>query len=67
LAVLLPFSSEYYISGYDIFWEVSRRYWAPGEFILGNLGAVAWEFALLTPLLALAWVFWSNASLRKGS
>ena len=64
LAVLLPFSSEYYISGYDIFGEVSRRYWAPGEFILGNLRAVTWECLLLTPLLVLAWVVWSRASLK---
>jgi membrane-bound metal-dependent hydrolase YbcI (DUF457 family) len=66
LAVLLPFSSEYHISGFDIFSEVSRRYWAPREFVLGNLRAVTWELALLAPLLVLAWVVWSGASLRRG-
>ncbi len=46
LMVLWPFSSAYYVTGWDIFSEVSRRYWLPGEFIFGNLRAVFWELAV---------------------
>ncbi len=64
LTVLWPFSSSYYMTGWDVFKEVSRRYWLPGEFIFGNLSAVAWEIAVLVPLLVLAWIYWSNRTLR---
>jgi membrane-bound metal-dependent hydrolase YbcI (DUF457 family) len=55
LTVLWPFSSRFYISGMDLFPEVSRRYWEPAEFIVGNLKAVAWESIVLAPVLAVAW------------
>ena len=50
LTVLWPFSSAYYVTGCDIFGEVSRRYWLPGEFIFGNLRALLWELAVLVPV-----------------
>jgi membrane-bound metal-dependent hydrolase YbcI (DUF457 family) len=55
LTVLWPFSSRFYISGVNLFLEVSRRYWKPEEFILGNLKAATWESIVLAPVLALAW------------
>ena len=67
LTVLWPFSRAYYQTGWDVFGEVSRRYWLPREFILGNLWAVAWEVAVLAPLLVIAWAFWSRRTLVRKS
>jgi len=54
---LWPFSSRFYLSGANIFLEVSRRYWKPDEFIVGNFKAVGWEIVVLAPIVALAyWV-----------
>ena len=61
---LWPFTSEYYVSGWNLFGEVSRRYWLPREFILWNLQALAWELVVLTPLLMVAWVRWSGRTLK---
>jgi membrane-bound metal-dependent hydrolase YbcI (DUF457 family) len=61
---LWPFSANYYVSGLDLFGEVSRRYWLPREFILWNLQALAWELAVLTPLLIVAWVQWSGRTVK---
>ena len=63
LKVLWPFSNEFHMSGLNLFGEVSRRYWLPGEFILGNLKAVAWEMMVLLPVLVVAWVVWSKRTL----
>jgi membrane-bound metal-dependent hydrolase YbcI (DUF457 family) len=63
LMVLWPFSSTYYITGWDVFGEVSRRYWLPSEFVFGNLRALAWEMVVLLPVLILAWAFWSKRTL----
>ena len=63
LMMLWPFSSRYFLSGYDLFSEVSRRYWRLDEFILGNLRALSWELMLLTPLLLVAWVVWSGRTI----
>ena len=57
LQALWPFSSRYYISGADLFMEISRRYWKPDEFLVGNLKAGAWELLLLGPIAALAWAY----------
>jgi membrane-bound metal-dependent hydrolase YbcI (DUF457 family) len=59
-----PFSYEYHKSGWDIFGEVSRRYWRPEEFIFGNLQALAWEMVLLVPLFVFAWAIWSRKTIR---
>ena len=63
LTIVWPFSSEYYMSGWDVFAEVSRRYWLPKEFVLGNLGALSWEVAVLAPLVIVAWALWSKRTL----
>jgi membrane-bound metal-dependent hydrolase YbcI (DUF457 family) len=55
LTALWPFSSRFYLSGADLFMEISRRYWKPDEFILGNLKAGAWELLVLGPVAAIAW------------
>ena len=55
LMALWPVSARFYISGVDLFGEVSRRYWKPEEFIVGNLKAVGRELAILGPVTALAW------------
>ncbi|HUP39194.1 MAG TPA: metal-dependent hydrolase [Vicinamibacterales bacterium] len=59
-----PWSSAYYVSGWNVFGEVSRRYWRPEEFIFGNLRALTWELAVMTPLLLIAWVWWSRSTLH---
>lgn len=64
LIILWPFSSAYFLSGYDVFGEVSRRYWLLNEFIFGNLAAVGWEMLVLMPLLLIAWVLWSGQTLK---
>ena len=64
LTIFWPFSSEYFMSGLDLFGEVSRRFWLPTEFILGNLGAVVWEAALLAPILIMTWARWSKRTLK---
>ena len=55
LTALWPFSSRFYISGVDLFMEISRRYWKPDEFIVGNFRAAGWELLVLGPVAALAW------------
>jgi membrane-bound metal-dependent hydrolase YbcI (DUF457 family) len=65
LTIFWPLSSEYFMSGLDIFEEVSRRYWLINEFVVGNLRAVSWELLVLTPLLIVAWAFWSKRTLKE--
>ncbi|MSO56206.1 MAG: metal-dependent hydrolase [Acidobacteria bacterium] len=55
MMALWPFSSRFYISGIDFFGEVSRRYWNPDEFIIGNLRVAAWEVLALGPVAGIAW------------
>ena len=57
---LWPISTAYFYSGVDLFAEVSRRYWKPDEFIVGNAYSVAREILILGPIAAAA--FW----LRRG-
>jgi membrane-bound metal-dependent hydrolase YbcI (DUF457 family) len=64
LTIAWPFSSAYYVSGLNVFGEVSRRYWRWEEFVLGNLRALSWEVALLSPVLILAWALWSRRTTR---
>jgi len=63
LTIMWPFSATYYASGWNLFGEVSRRYWLPEEFVLGNLLALSWELALLSPLIVVAWALWSKRTL----
>ena len=63
LTGLWPFTMTFYKSGWDVFGEISRRYWLPQEFVLGNLRAAAWEFVLVAPLVFTAWAVWSARTL----
>jgi inner membrane protein len=56
LMALWPFGHAYVYSGIDLFADVSRRYWKPEEFFLGNARSIARELLILTPL-ALAALF----------
>jgi len=56
LMALWPFTDTYIYSGLDLFGDVSRRYWRPREFIIGNAAAVLRELLILAPPAALA--FW---------
>jgi membrane-bound metal-dependent hydrolase YbcI (DUF457 family) len=64
LMLLWPVTSTYFVSGLDLFGEVSRRYWLPREFIAGNLEAVGWEVITLVPLVLLTWVWWSGKTVE---
>jgi membrane-bound metal-dependent hydrolase YbcI (DUF457 family) len=65
IPALWPFSTHYFYSGLDVFWDVSRRYWIPREFILGNLEALARELVVLGPMAALAfWFRFGDARLK---
>lgn len=64
LMIAWPFSSAYYVSGWNLFGEVSRRYWLPAEFLLGNLRALVWELLALVPVSLLAWTIWSKRTLE---
>jgi hypothetical protein len=55
LTALWPFSSAFYISGADLFMEISRRYWKSDEFIVGNIRAGAWELLVVGPIAAVAY------------
>jgi membrane-bound metal-dependent hydrolase YbcI (DUF457 family) len=59
-----PISNAYFVSGLDVFAEVSRRYWKPDEFIAGNLLSIARELVILGPL-ALAARFWARTRERR--
>jgi hypothetical protein len=62
LMALWPFSSRFYISGFDVFGQVSRRYWKPDEFIVGNMKTLARELAILVPVVTLAWFLRSRTT-----
>ena len=66
LMMLWPFSTAHFLSGYDVFSEVSRRYWRADEFIFGNLRALSWEMTVLLPALLVAWVVWSGRTVGSG-
>ncbi len=55
LMALWPFSSRRYISDLGVFWDVSRRWWQPGEFVRRNLEVFAHELLLLAPLALVVW------------
>ena len=67
LTVLWPFSSHYYLTGWNVFTEVSRRYWRPDEFIFGNLRALSHEMLVLLPVLILTWALWSKKTLSHSN
>jgi hypothetical protein len=55
LMALWPLSAAYWYAGIDLFAEISRRYWKPGEFILKNAVSIARELAILVPVAAAAY------------
>jgi inner membrane protein len=55
IMALWPFSRDYYQSSLFIFDAISRRYWLPHEFIVGNLRAVLKETVILIPMVWLVW------------
>jgi len=55
LMALWPFSSAFYYSGIDLFADISRRYWNPGEFVFKNAVSIAREVSILGPVAGLAW------------
>lgn len=59
-----PFSADFYQSPLPVFMAISRRYWLPG-FLIHNLTAVAWELAVLGPLVTLVW--WRRIRHRSSS
>jgi hypothetical protein len=67
LTLLWPFTLTHYKSGWDLFGEISRRYWLPDEFILGNLRAASWEMVMVGPCLLIAWVYWSKETLKANN
>ena len=67
LMIAWPLSSEFYISGWNVFGQVSRRYWRPQEFIAGNMVAFAREMAVIVPMLFIAWTVWSTRTLTLDS
>ena len=50
IQALWPVTTRYFYSGLDLFWDISRRYWLPHEFILGNLAALARELVIIGPI-----------------
>jgi membrane-bound metal-dependent hydrolase YbcI (DUF457 family) len=58
-----PLSSAFYVSGWNVFGQVSRRYWLPQEFIAGNIVSFAREMAVILPMLFMAWTVWSSRTL----
>jgi hypothetical protein len=52
---LWPFSERYYESDLHLFSSISRRYWLGWPFVRHNLLAIAWELALLVPLVSVVW------------
>ena len=48
-----------------MFGEVSRRYWLPEQFVVGNLRAAAWEVLVMLPVVMVSWLIWSRSTLRK--
>lgn len=68
LMALWPFSSRFFLSGLDLFMEVSRRYWKFDEFIVANFGAVEWELLVLGPIaIAASWVMRRRSSAVRSS
>jgi membrane-bound metal-dependent hydrolase YbcI (DUF457 family) len=51
-----PFSSAWFLSGWDVFRETTRRHAFSAASIGVNLLAIAQELAILVPVLALLWL-----------
>ena len=62
---LWPVSTAYFYSGIDLFAEVSRRWWKPDEFIVGNAYSVAREMFILGPMAVAAYWWRGRAGRRR--
>jgi hypothetical protein len=49
-----PLSSQYYLTGWNLFWPISRR-WHDAAFLTDNLAAAGREVLILGPLAVIAW------------
>jgi inner membrane protein len=63
IMALWPFSSDYFVSGLDLFTTVERRYWLPG-FWRDNLLAVVREILLLAPVTLISLTLANRAGRR---
>jgi len=61
IMALWPFDGGYYQSSLSLFDAISRRYWLPEQFVIGNLKAAIKEVIVLAPIFAAAF------ALRKRS
>jgi hypothetical protein len=57
-----PLTRAYYLTGWEVFWPISRR-WHEAGFLTHNLAAAARELVMLGPFAALA-LWWHR---RRGS
>ncbi len=55
IMALWPFTAAHYQSSLHLFSAISRRYWMPEQFIVGNLKAAVREVAVLAPIAFVAW------------
>jgi membrane-bound metal-dependent hydrolase YbcI (DUF457 family) len=56
LQMLWPFSDRFYISGWDVFLQTARGYRFTWPMVVQNAKAMAWEIAILAPILAVIWL-----------
>jgi membrane-bound metal-dependent hydrolase YbcI (DUF457 family) len=63
IMALWPFTSGYYQSSLNLFDAISRRYWLPDQFIIGNLRAALQELIILGPL---AWAAYARRARSTG-
>jgi membrane-bound metal-dependent hydrolase YbcI (DUF457 family) len=56
LQMLWPFSRTWFISGLDVFVQTERRRLLSAESLRTNLVAIAWESAILLPVLLALWL-----------
>ena len=54
IMALWPFDGGYYQSSRSVFDAISRRYWMPQQFIVGNVKATIKEVIVLAPIFAAA-------------
>jgi membrane-bound metal-dependent hydrolase YbcI (DUF457 family) len=61
IMALWPFDGGYYQSSLYLFDAISRRYWLPEQFIIGNLRAAAKELLILGPAVCVAYLVRSRS------
>jgi membrane-bound metal-dependent hydrolase YbcI (DUF457 family) len=66
IMALWPFDSGYYQSSLSLFDAISRRYWLPEQFIIGNLRAALKELLILGPLALAAHALRTRSTRQTG-